>query len=90
MKISQSTVSKTLGRSDDAAPTPGSKADVKRHRQARYPKLEEALYEWVVSNQEDVNITGELIKEKAEISMKILHPGCVMRFSNGWLENLKK
>ncbi|KAL6504376.1 hypothetical protein OROGR_026299 [Orobanche gracilis] len=37
---------------------------VKRHKSAKFSKLEKVLYEWFVQYQERINMTGELITEK--------------------------
>jgi len=51
--------------------------------------LDSALYEWFLLNQEKVPISGDMIKEKAQIFLKQLYPDKTMSFSNGWLESFK-
>lgn len=52
--------------------------------------MESALFEWFTANQERVNMSGELIKEHAEIILNRLYPDHEpFEFSNGWLETFK-
>ncbi|KAG8498530.1 hypothetical protein CXB51_004968 [Gossypium anomalum] len=53
------------------APKPGQKwattdSNVKWHKSARYPELENVLYEWFLQYQEKVNMIGEMIQTKAK------------------------
>ncbi|XP_074373781.1 CENP-B homolog protein 2-like [Apium graveolens] len=53
--------------------------------------MESALYEWFMCNQEHVNISGELLKEKGSIFLKELYPEAnSFECSNGWLEKFKQ
>ncbi|XP_065874733.1 CENP-B homolog protein 2-like [Euphorbia lathyris] len=53
--------------------------------------MESALYEWFVSHQEHVNMSGELLKEKGNYFLKELYPTATsFVFSNGWLEKFKQ
>ncbi|CAK8567218.1 unnamed protein product [Lathyrus sativus] len=68
LKVSQGTISNTLKRSDDylSAEIEKEKVEIKRHKPAKYPDMEKVVYEWFLQHQERVNITGELILQKAK------------------------
>ncbi|XP_024634731.1 CENP-B homolog protein 2-like [Medicago truncatula] len=53
--------------------------------------MENVVYEWFLQHQERVNITGELILQKARDTMKLLHPhdDSDFNFSTGWLGKFK-
>ncbi|KAL6532969.1 hypothetical protein OROMI_027081 [Orobanche minor] len=91
LKLSQSAILKAFKRSinnDDQQAL--SNPNAKRLRPLEYPLMESALYEWFVCNQEHVNISGELLKEKGRIFLKSLYPETVsFEFSNGWSEKFK-
>lgn len=93
LKVSQGTISNTLKRSADylAANYLEKRKDIKRHKPAKYPDMEKVLYEWFLQYQDRVNMTGELILEKAKETMKILYPQQDQEhtFSQGWLEKFK-
>ena len=76
MKVSQGTISNTLKRSNDYLSTEIEKgrAEIKRHKPAKYPDMEKVVYEWFLQLQERVNITGELILLKARDTMKLVYP----------------
>uniref|UniRef100_A0A8C0Z9I1 CENP-B homolog protein 2-like n=1 Tax=Cyanistes caeruleus TaxID=156563 RepID=A0A8C0Z9I1_CYACU len=67
------------------------KDDAKRHKAAKFPELEKALYEWFVHNQERVNMSGELIVTKGKEFLKKMYPIDTpdFHFSQGWLERFK-
>jgi hypothetical protein len=96
VKTSQATVSNTLKHCQKLLVAQDVNLRVKRHRVQKWPKVDVALYEWFLQHQELVNISGELIKEKAVVFMKLLYPGGdASRFesknwSNGWLEAFKQ
>ncbi|KAL6498450.1 hypothetical protein OROHE_026718 [Orobanche hederae] len=91
LKLLQSAISKAFKRSinnDDQRAL--SNPNAKRLRSLKYKLMESALYEWFVCNQEHVNISGELLKEKGRIFLKSLYPEAIsFEFSNGWLEKFK-
>ncbi|XP_074373954.1 ARS-binding protein 1-like [Apium graveolens] len=93
LKVSQGTISNTLKMSVDylAANYLEKRKDIKRHKPAKYPDMEKVLYEWFLQYQDRVNMTGELILEKAKETMKILYPQQDQEhtFSQGWLEKFK-
>lgn len=90
LEVSQSTISKTFKKAVDRekdVPNP----DTIRIKSVKYPLMESALYEWFVCNQEHVNISGELLKEKGNIFLKQLYPEATsFEFSNGWLGKFKQ
>ncbi|XP_060186554.1 CENP-B homolog protein 2-like [Lycium barbarum] len=53
--------------------------------------MEKVVYEWFLQYQDPVNITGELILEKARDTMKLLYPqqDFEHNFSQGWLKKFK-
>ncbi|KAL8527748.1 hypothetical protein ACS0TY_005554 [Phlomoides rotata] len=59
--------------------------------EAKYPDMEKVVYEWFLQHQERVNITGELILEKANEALKLLHlvNPSEHHLSQGWLEKFK-
>ncbi|KAL4590474.1 hypothetical protein LXL04_003404 [Taraxacum kok-saghyz] len=68
--VSQATISNTVKRSLEYLSLAPERGDVKRHKSAKFPDLEKSLYEWILQYQEHVNMTGELIIEKAKKFMK--------------------
>lgn len=92
LKVSQATISNTLKRSAEFLSSDFEKGgSSKRQKSAKYPDLEKVVYEWFLQHQERVNITGELILEKANEALKLLHPEdpANHRLSQGWLEKFK-
>lgn len=93
LKVSQGTISNTLKRSNDylSAEIEKGRAEIKRHKPAKYPDMEKVVYEWFLQHQERVNITGELILQKARDTMKLLYPhdDSDFNFSTGWLGKFK-
>ncbi|KAL6511001.1 hypothetical protein OROGR_022125 [Orobanche gracilis] len=91
LKLSQSAISKAFKRSinnDDQHALFNPNA--KRLILLKYPLMESTFYEWFVCNQEHVNISGEILKEKGRIFLKSLYPEAIsFEFSNGWLEKFK-
>jgi len=53
--------------------------------------MEKVVFEWFLQHQSHVNMTGELILEKAKETMKLVYPlqDSVKQFSQGWLEKFK-
>ena len=70
LQVSQATISNTVKRSLEYLSLAPERGDVKRHKPAKFPDLEKSLYEWILQYQEHVNMTGELIIEKAKKFMK--------------------
>ncbi|XP_039690607.1 CENP-B homolog protein 2-like [Medicago truncatula] len=93
LKVSQGTISNTLKRSNDylSAEIEKGRAEIKRHKPAKYPDMEKVVYEWFLQHQERVNITGELILQKARDTKKLLYPhdDSDFNFSTGWLGKFK-
>jgi hypothetical protein len=89
--VSQGTISLTLKRSAEIL---AKKEDVNRaakwQRTVKYPLVEMALYRWFLTYQDQVNMSGDLTKEKAAYFLAELYPGHgAFEFSNGWLESFK-
>jgi hypothetical protein len=62
----------------------------KRQRIVKYPLMEIALYWWFLTYQDQVNMSGDLTKEKAAYFLAELYLGHgAFEFSNGWLEAFK-
>jgi len=62
----------------------------KRQRTVKYPLMETALYRWFLTYQDQVNMLGDLTKEKVAYFLVELYPGHrAFEFSNGWLEAFK-
>ncbi|XP_076903200.1 CENP-B homolog protein 2-like [Bidens hawaiensis] len=91
LQVSQATISNTVKWSLDYLSLAPERGDVKRHKLAKFPDLEKSLYEWILQYQEHVNMTGELIIEKAKKFMKDMYPVDTsdFTFSIGWLRKFK-
>lgn len=92
LKISQGTISNTLKRSAEYLSTNTEKGKAtKRHKPAKFPDMEKVVFEWFLQHQNQVNMTGELILEKAKVTMKLLNPqqDSEHQLSQGWLEKFK-
>lgn len=92
LQVSQATISNTIKRSAEYLSVSDiPKDDAKRHKAAKFPELEKALYEWFVHNQERVNMSGELIVTKGKEFLKKMYPIDTpdFHFSQGWLERFK-
>jgi hypothetical protein len=91
VSVSQGTISLTLKR---LAEILAKKEDVnrtaKRQWTVKYPLMETALYRWFLTYQDQVNMSGDLTKEKVAYFLAELYPGHgAFEFSNGWLEAFK-
>jgi hypothetical protein len=89
--VSQGTIFLTLKRSVEIL---AKKEDVnratKRQWTVKYPLMETTLYRWFLTYQDQVNMSGDLTKEKAAYFLAELYPGHgAFEFSNGWLEAFK-
>nr|GEU49770.1 hypothetical protein [Tanacetum cinerariifolium] len=91
LQVSQATISNTVKRSLEYLSLAPERGDVKRHKPAKFPDLEKSLYKWILQYQEHVNMTGELIIEKAKKFMKDMYPVDTpdFTFSIGWLGKFK-
>ncbi len=91
VSVSQGMISLTLKRSAEIL---AKKEDVnrtaKRQRTVKYPLMETTLYQWFLTYQDQVNMSGDLTKEKAAYFLAELYLGHrAFEFSNGWLEAFK-
>lgn len=95
--IARSSLSETLSSRYNNLDTPTNtrfKAiqDSKRRRVEKWPELEATLYEWTLRMEQLINITSDILKEKAIFFFgKIpIYKGLEMpHFSNGWLMGFK-
>jgi hypothetical protein len=89
--VSQGMISLTLKRSTEIlAKKEDVNQAVKRQRTVKYPLMETALYRWFLTYQDQVNMLGDLTKEKAAYFLAELYPSHrAFEFSNGWLESFK-
>ena len=64
---------------------------IKRTHRVQFPELDTVLYDWFLSFEQQVPMSGDLIKEKAVIIFLALYPKeeKILKFSNGWLEAWK-
>lgn len=64
--------------------------DSKRQRREHWPELEEALFEWILCVEEQIPISAEVIRQKAQFFWGGIYPEKEMpTFSNGWLHNFQ-
>ncbi|KAK5774526.1 hypothetical protein PVK06_042381 [Gossypium arboreum] len=89
--VSQSTISNILKRSFGYLSKEIKNRNVKIHKSAKYPELENLLYEWFLQYQEKVNMTGEMIQTKAKEFLQKMYGDAnfEFNFSIGWLERFK-
>ncbi|TYG88463.1 hypothetical protein ES288_A12G023500v1 [Gossypium darwinii] len=89
--VSESTISNILKRSFGYLSKEIKNSNVKRHKSAKYPELENLLYEWFLQYQEKVNMTGEMIQTKAKEFLQKMYGDAnfEFNFSIGWLERFK-
>ena len=76
IKVTQGTISNTLKRSAELLQRDidDSNMEVKRHRLTKYTQVEQALYEWFITYQEQISMSGNLLKEKATYFLAQLYP----------------
>jgi hypothetical protein len=56
-----------------------------------YQDVDEALAQWVEAYQANINISGEMIRQKVAQFLERLHPDVPkFEFSNGWLAKFKQ
>ena len=51
-----------------------SKSRIKRSRRVQYPELDSVLHEWFLRFEQQVPMSGDLIKERAAHIFKALYP----------------
>ena len=86
IKVTQATVSNTLKRSNELLRLDDTSENltVKRHRSVAFPLLEAALYQLITECENQVNMSGNLIKEKATEFFPRLYPDApAIEFSDG-------
>ena len=80
----------TLKKSAEILSDCSTHAETKRVRVTKYPDDDEALYTWVLRNEENIPISGDILREKASQFMAILHPDATdLKLYNGWLDSFK-
>ena len=91
LQVSQATISNTIKKSTDYLSANMERGDTKRHKGAKFPELEAVLYEWFIQYQDRINMSGELIIEKAKVLLKkMFHTDTPeISFSQGSLERFK-
>lgn len=90
IQVTQGTISNTLKQSATLLNLPEGEGRNKRKKSTMFPLMEKALIEWFHLYQSEVNMSGEILKEKAQIFLDKLYPGHPnFVFSNGWLEKFK-
>ncbi|XP_076944819.1 CENP-B homolog protein 2-like [Bidens hawaiensis] len=91
LQESQATISNTVKWSLEYLSLAPERGDVKRHKPAKFLDLEKSLFECILQYQEHVNMTGELIIEKAKKFMKDMYlvDTPYFTFSIGWLGKFK-
>ena len=101
MTVSQAAISKILkqqehciSQGEKVGARDGAKIsmDAKRQKTVEYPLMEEALYKFVRTYEDVMDLSGELYKEKGRIFLERLYPDQdtnTFQFSNGWLNRFK-
>ena len=78
-----------MGDPDSASPHNSERR--KKRRPVAYPRLHEALFVWMKAIEEEVTITGAILKARAVNLFPQLYPSeTVPQFSSGWLDGWKK
>jgi broad-specificity NMP kinase len=92
LRVKQPTLSRWINnRTYDDGPMLDTMENVKRRVSVSYPELEEKLTEWFDKYQHNVNMTGDLIRRKAErIRDRLEIRKDDLSFSGGWLDRFKK
>lgn len=89
LEVAQPTISRWI--SNKGSHEGGSNPNRKRNSQVKHEEMEERLIEWFNKYQHCANMTGDLIKRKAEkIRDDLDIPIASMKVSNGWLDSFKK
>jgi len=89
--IHESTISRILKSSDKRLNEDVTSPDTKRHKPVKFPELELALREFVLTYQHRTILNDAIIIEKAKLfanSLKI--PENELQFSSGWLHKFKE
>ncbi len=92
IKVSQATISTTLKRSAEILAKSNNETNLnaKRQRTVRYPEMESVLIKWFWANQEQANMSGELVRQSAtKILDRLYLRHEPFEFSSGWLEVFK-
>jgi hypothetical protein len=92
MTVTQATISNTLQRSAELlAREENVNGNTKTRRPVMYQDVDEALAQWVEAYQANINISGEMIRQKAAQFLERLHPDAPkFEFLSGWLAKFKQ
>jgi hypothetical protein len=90
--VTQATISNILQRSAKLlAREETVNGNTKTRRPVMYQDLDEALTQWVEAYHANINISGEMIRQKAAQFLERLHPDVPkFEFSSGWLAKFKQ
>lgn len=90
-KISQSTITRILGRKDELL-ADDKNSSRKRRREAEHPELEECLVKWMKKIRDDnVPISGPMLQRQGKKFAHLLKiPDSSFSGSNGWLGKFKQ
>jgi hypothetical protein len=90
--VTQATISNILQRSAELlAREETVNGNTKTRRPVMYQDVDEALAHWVEAYQANINISREMIRQKAAQFLERLHPDAPkFEFSSGWLAKFKQ
>jgi len=90
--VTQATISNTLQRLVELLAWEETvNGNTKTWRLVMYQDVDEALVQWVEAYQANINISGEMICQKAAQFLERLHPDVPkFEFSSGWLAKFKQ
>jgi hypothetical protein len=90
--VTQVTINNTLQRSAELlAREETVNGNTKTRRPVMYQDVDEALAQWVEAYQANINISGEMIRQKAAQFLERLHLDAPkFEFSNEWLAKFKQ
>ncbi len=90
--VTQATISNTLQCSAELlAREETVNGNTKTRRPVMYQDVDEALAQWVEAYQANINISGEMIRQKAAQFLERLHPDAPkFEFSSRWLAKFKQ
>lgn len=91
LELGQSTISRILAKRDKHDELiSADKATVRRNTSVKYPEIEEKVAAWFYKYEHCVNMTGDLIRKKAELVRDDLGvPDDKFKASTGWLDTFK-
>lgn len=92
LKVNQSTISRLLKKKNEyATGVSFNDANYRRKGAIKFPAIEQKTADWFYKHQHNINMSGELIRKKAELIRDNLHISeDDFKASVGWLEGFKK